>query len=154
VGQAFEAVLVDQSGTLPDDVSIEYRISDRRQRQTLREPMARVGETMVARRENVRQSFSFRAEGGDDRGMPWIDVEVVEPPRVAALSLRIHPPSYTGLPPAPAERYLEAIAGSRIEVTGRASEPIAAARIRLEDGETIEAEIPLGADERQGVSFM
>ena len=75
--------------------------------------MNRVGDVMVARRENVRESFAFRAEGGDDHTMRWLDVEVVEPPQLESLSITVHPPAYTGLPPAPAERHLEVLAGTR-----------------------------------------
>ncbi len=140
-GQPFEAVLVDESATLPDEVQVTYRIADHGRRQFIREPMTRVGDTFVARRENVQQSFSLRAEGGDDHTMPWIDVEVVEPPRLDSLAITVHPPSYTGLPPANVARFFEVLAGSRLEVAGAAGDSLSAASIRLSDGGQIAAEI-------------
>ena len=46
---------------------------------------------MVARRENVLRPFSYRVEGGDDHSMPWTDVEVVDPPAVESLAIRLVP---------------------------------------------------------------
>ena len=64
---------------------------------------------MIARREKVSTSFDYRAEGGDDRRMPWMHVEVVEPPRIAALEIMLHPPAYTGWPVQSAERRIVAL---------------------------------------------
>ena len=60
-GQTFEVELVDTAGQLPDDVRIEYRTSHDGRRERDSEKMTRVGDVMVARRENVEQSFAFRA---------------------------------------------------------------------------------------------
>ena len=117
-GQTFEVELIDTAGPLPDDVRIEYRMADRASRESTNEPMTRAGEAMLARRENIRQSFAFRAVGGDDHTMPWHWVEVVEPPRLEAFSVIAHPPAYTGLPSASAEGHLEVLAGSGLEVRG------------------------------------
>ena len=102
--------------------------------------MNRVGDTMVARRNDVRTSFEFRAEGGDDRTMAWTKVEVVEPPRLASLAIVTHPPAYTGLPAAAAERHLEVLAGTGIEVIGMADQSLGAARIVAGD-KTIAAKL-------------
>ncbi|HEX2474188.1 MAG TPA: hypothetical protein VHK01_05555, partial [Lacipirellulaceae bacterium] len=85
-GQTFEVELVDTAGPLPDDVRIEYRVAGSSGSETTSEPMIRAGDTMTARRENVRHSFAFRAVGGDDRAMRWNRVDVVEPPRLKTLS--------------------------------------------------------------------
>ena len=125
-GQTFEVELIDTAGPLPDDVRIEYRMADRASRESTNEPMTRAGEAMLARRENVRQSFAFRAVGGDDHTMPWHWVEVVEPPRLEAFSVIAHPPAYTGLPSASAEGHLEVLAGSGLEVRGASNESLSA----------------------------
>ena len=104
---------------------------------------------MVARRENVRQSFAFRAVGGDDHTMPWHWVEVVEPPRLEAFSVIAHPPAYTGLPSASAEGHLEVLAGSGLEVRGTANEPLSAARILIEGAPPIAATIGADSGRRQ-----
>jgi hypothetical protein len=129
VGQSFDAELTDAGGSLPDDVQIQYRTTSGGRSEIQSEPMNRVGDTFIARRDDVRQSFEFRAEGGDDHSMPWTKVEVVEPPRLASLKIVTHPPAYTGLPPAAAERHFEVFAGTGLEVSGESSEPLGAARI-------------------------
>ena len=54
----------------------------------------------VAHRDNCQRPFAYRVEAGDDHSMPWRRVEVVEPPAVESLSVRLFPPGYTGRPPA------------------------------------------------------
>jgi len=145
-GQTFEAELADVADNLPDDVRISYRTATGSQRETISEPMSRVGDVMVARRENVRQSFAFRATGGDDDMMKWQWVEVVEPPQLKALAITVHPPAYTGLPPASAERHLDVLAGTGIELRGTATEPLLAARILQDGASPINATISAGDD--------
>jgi hypothetical protein len=103
--------------------------------------MTRTGDVMVARRENIRHSFAFRAVGGDDHTMSWRSVEVIEPPQLESLGIKTYPPKYTGLPAAFAQLHLQVLAGSGIELQGAFNEPITAARILLDGGKTIEATI-------------
>jgi uncharacterized protein YdcH (DUF465 family) len=145
-GQPFEVELIDESSELPDEVRIEYRTTGNGRRQHETEKMTRVGDMMVARRENVGAPFAFRAVGGDDDTMPWHEVTVVEPPGLESMDIVIHPPAYTGLPAEPAERHLEVLAGTGIEVRGTASEPLSAARILRDGDQSIDATIgPHGA---------
>jgi hypothetical protein len=150
-GSTFEVELIDTAGPLPEEVRIEYRSANAG---VTFEWMTRVGDLMVARRENVRRSFSFRAEGGDDRAMPWAAVEVVEPPQVESLSIVTHPPAYTGLPSAPAQqqRLLDVLTGTGIELTGTASRPLRAARVVVGD-QTIDADIGPDAAGRERRGF-
>jgi hypothetical protein len=140
-GQSLELELIDRAGSLPDDVTIEYAVQTAGGRNVSSEPMKRTGEVMVARRENATQSFAFRAKGGDDDTMPWHFVEVKELPRLADMKITVHPPAYTGLAVRPAERHLDVIAGTGVEITGTTTEPIRAARILLDQGKPIEATI-------------
>jgi hypothetical protein len=140
VGETFEAQLIDRSGPLPDEVRVEFRDAGRG-RERLTETHSPAGDSLLVRREDMRRSFSFRAVGGDDETMRWHHVEVAEPPRLESLTLTIHPPAYSARPAATAERHLAALAGSGIEVAGVASEPLGAARILLDDGQAIEAEL-------------
>lgn len=142
-GQSLELELIDRTGLLPDDVTVEYAVHTAGGRNILSEPMKRAGEVMVARRENIAQSFAFRAKGGDDDTMPWHFVEVKDLPRLAEIKVIAHPPSYTGLPVSPAERHLDVIAGTGIEINGTTSEPIRAARILLDQSKPIEAIVPV-----------
>jgi hypothetical protein len=152
-GQALELDLIDKAGNLPDDVTIEYAVSRNSGRDVSSEPMKRVGDTMVARRENVTQTFAFRAKGGDDDTMPWHLVEVKELPRLSTMSITIHPPAYSGLPTSSAERHLNVIAGTGIEVSGTTSEPIRAARILHDHGDPIAATITADNAGHEGRAF-
>ncbi len=152
-GQTFEVELVDTAGRMPDDVRIEYRAAGPGGMETSSESMIRAGDMMIARRENVRRSFAFRAVGGDDRAMRWNKVEVVQPLRLETLSIVVHPPEYSGLPAAKAERHLDVLAGSAIEVRGGTGQPLSAARILLESGETIIADVGTANNREQPGSF-
>ncbi|HJQ82364.1 MAG TPA: hypothetical protein VJ828_20555, partial [Lacipirellulaceae bacterium] len=150
-GQTFEVTLIDTTGPLPDDVRIEYRSTGRSGTEHFSEPMLRAGDKMIARRENIRESFAFRAVGGDDRAMRWHPVEVVEPPRLESLSVVVHPPAYSALPAVESDRHLEVLAGSAIEVRGVASEPLGAARILFDGMKSIAAAVvadKIGKDRR------
>lgn len=145
-GQTFEVELIDNAGPLPDEVRIQYRTARDGRREINSESMTRAGDVMVARRENVGHSFAFRAYGGDDDTMRWHWVEVVEPPQLDSLTLTAHPPGYTGFPPVPADRHLQVLAGTGIEVSGTANKPLSAARILIDGAEPIAASI--GGDAR------
>ncbi|MEX2309276.1 MAG: hypothetical protein WD738_16870 [Pirellulales bacterium] len=145
-GQAFEAELVDTTGQLPDEVRIEYRTLTNGRREFASEPMSRSGDIMVARRENVRHSFAFRAVGGDDDTMRWHAVEVIEPPQLESLNITVHPPAYTALPGASAERHLQVLAGTGIEVSGTVNKPLRAARILCGGAKPITATVAADAD--------
>ncbi len=140
-GQPFEIEVVDAFGArLPPEVRIHYRdeapdggVVEETER------MRFADGAMVARRENVQRPFSYRVEGGDDRSMPWSKVEVVEPPAVESLSIRLVPPAYTGWPAVPSERHIRALAGTEVRITGQATKPLAAADLCLEGGRKIPA---------------
>ncbi len=139
--QTFEVELTNTAGPLPADVRIEYREKTGAGSRTVSDSLIFAGDMAIARRENVQHSFAFRAEGGDDNTMPWHWVAVVQPPQLKSLQVVVHPPEYTGLPIEKAERHLEVLAGSQIELRGTASAPISAARILLDDGRVIGADI-------------
>jgi hypothetical protein len=144
-GQPFEVELIDSGGQLPDEVRIEYRTlqGDRAERES--EAMTRIGDVMIARRDSVDSSFSFRAAGGDDNTMPWHDVEVIEPPQLDSLEVTVHPAEYTGLAAAPAERHLEVLEGSGIEARGTSNEPLGAARVLVDNDQAVMATIESNA---------
>jgi hypothetical protein len=152
VGQAFEVELFDRGGMLPENVRIEYRDSRGGRTEVQSEWMMRVGDVMVARRDDVRESFAFRAVGGDDRTMRWHDVEVVAPPKLDSIVIAAYPPPYTGLPAATSDGHLRVLAGTGIEVAGTASEPLGAARILYDDA-AIDATIGPNADGAERRSF-
>lgn len=150
-GQAFEVEVVDAEGKpLPREVFIHYRFpSAQGEAGAQKEAMKFVGGLMVARRENVTAPFAYRVSGGDDDSLPWIDVEVVEPPRLSALGAHLVPPAYTGfsaqtIEPRTGETC--ALVGTSVELTGQASKPLQEAWLCLDGGRRIAAK--LSADGR------
>lgn len=141
VGDSFETELVDVNGHLPEEVVFHYRSNEIAGRNMKSEPMQRIGDVMVARREQVARPFEFRATGGDHHSMPWQHVEVVAAPKLESLTITAIPPAYTGLPSQTVEDWFTAIEGTQLEVAGVSSEPLQAARIRYSSGAIIETDI-------------
>lgn len=153
VGQPFEVELVDANGNLPEVVRIEYRLQEPGLRTTFSNVMTRVGDSMVAHRDDIRQSFAFRAIGGDDNTMPWHYVEVVAPPRLESLSITVHPPKYTGQPPFVSDRQIEVLSGSGIEVAGLADQSLARVRVVLGGDNAIEGKVQVDQHEKDKRRF-
>ncbi len=150
-GQAFEVEVVDRHAELPDVVRIHYRFTAVRcgaGEET--EAMHFAGGAMVARRENVVRPFAYRVEGGDDQNMPWIPVQVMEPPAVASLSVTLVPPAYTGWPTTKAEGHLRALVGTRVQVSAVSTKPLRDAWLSLEDGRQVPARL---APDRQHLTI-
>ena len=142
-GQAFEAAVVDAEGVaLPEEVwlHLRYRGEGDTSSETV-EPMRFAGGEMIARKENVSQPFAYRAAGGDDDSMPWIELEVVEPPQIEQLSITLHYPEYTGWPPESGDRHIHALTGTRVEMHGRATKPLSSASLEIDDGPSIRAAV-------------
>ena len=145
-GQAFEVEAVDAQGAkLPAEVRIQYRFEgpDGSPKEET-ERMHFLGDAMTARRENVSRPFSFRVEGGDDSSMDWVPVEVLEPPGIDSILVKLIPPAYTGLPAETAERLIRALAGTRVQIAGRATKPLESAALCLDGGRQVP--VQLGGD--------
>lgn len=141
VGQVFEVELRDAAGAaLPDEVLIHYRPLEEEGQETV-ERMRPIDGAMVARREGVSGPFAYRASGGDDQAMPWIEVAVVEPPAIEELAVRLEYPAYTGWPAESSGPHLRALAGTHVVLTGRATKPLRSARVRVGDGEAVAAQV-------------
>lgn len=128
-GQAFEVEVVDEfQAPLPSDLRIHYRFqtTDGSLAEEV-EPMRLVGQAAVARRDNVTRPFWYFVRGGDDRSMQPIWVEVLEPPAIESLSIRLTPPPYSGFPVETADKNLRALVGTRVEITARANKPLRSA---------------------------
>ncbi len=133
--QPFEVELIDRNHRLPDDVRIQYRAaSENGVLQVDAQRMQRIGDLMVARRDRVLAPFDYRAEGGDDRKMPWIHVDVVEPPQFDTVQIRLHPPAYTGWPEQLSSRRIVALRGTAVELAAHSAKPLRSAVLHLPGG--------------------
>ena len=78
------------------------------------------------------RAFAIEPLGGDHQTMPWRDLQVVDPPRIASSEGQLSPPEYTswnpqaiqGMPTA-----LRVLEGTRVSVHGTADRPIVSAEI-------------------------
>jgi len=123
-------VVADPDRVVPRRVRVDYRAPGEGGVGT--DELPRVGDNEFPWTiENVQSAFEFRARGGDDV-TDWVRVDPVERPAVERLTLVAEPPSYTGLPPArlaPAAGAYALLAGSRLEIAGRANKPLASATL-------------------------
>lgn len=142
-GQAFQIEVVDARGArMPRDVMVHYRFTGHDGDTVVEtDRMVDADGTMIARRENVLRPFSYRVEGGDDRSMPWHDVQVVEPPRIESTVFRLVPPAYTGWPPVTAKRPIRALVGTEVQIVGKTSTPLRSAILCLGGGRRIPAQL-------------
>lgn len=147
-GQTFEVELKDDLGArLPDNVFIQYRLRGPSSAVESSEPMRLMNDVMVASRENVTQPFSYRAVGGDDFSMDWIALDVVDPPTIEELAVKLFFPEYTGWPSEATQPHLRALVGTRVELEGRVNKPVRAVSVHVDEGQVIAAR--LSEDGRQ-----
>ncbi|MGE3778259.1 MAG: hypothetical protein AB7F89_13810, partial [Pirellulaceae bacterium] len=133
----------DRRGSLPSDVAIWYWFDGDPVSLARSHSMIYAGGRMMHRLSQVHKSFHYRATGGDDQTMPWLRLEVVEPPRVTQAILQVHPPKYTGIAPYSAEVRVHGLVGSRVSVAAEVDKPIQSARLELSEPsrESLSAEI-------------
>jgi hypothetical protein len=144
-GQPLEIEVVDARGAnLPATCRVHYRFRDSQGKPTVEsEAMRPLGQAMIARRENITRPLEFRVTGGDDRSMPWMPVEVLDPPAVASLAVEVVPPAYANWlrEKRDAASAAPILAGSRVELSGEASKPLRSAVLRLDSGREFPARI-------------
>ena len=135
VGGLFEVEVDDKKGALPEDVFIEYQFEDEQGIRSFRNPMHFVDGIMVVQRKNVKQSFSYRAVGGDDE-TPWQSLIVVTPPRVEALQVSVRPPDYAGWPTTASTGPIVGLEGSTVQLTGNTNKTVESATLKTETGDS------------------
>lgn len=136
-GDDFE-VVVRAGGQVPLTVSIDF--ADAAGTRQVVEAGQVAGDRFRASVRNVLEPFRFRVRGGDDQ-LPWMDVRLVDRPRVEQLGLRYEPPAYTGLPPvelAAAEGVYELLRGASLELRVTASKAVRSLRLTAPQGEPVE----------------
>ena len=150
-GADFEIELYDlRDVALPDDVKVSFRSipgEGEEAKVVVAELTHMVGGSLLARRENVTQSFEYRASGGDDDSMPWMRLDVIDPPRIASVEVMLYPPEYTGWKPYRGERRIRAYKGTRVEMNGRLTKPVREVRLQRSVGPSLAAELNDAGDE-------
>jgi len=146
-GDTLEVYVVNERGRLPERVWFEHRIGNAAEstrealrQTTIRDEQGRSHEAAVISWVAARGPLEFRATGGDDEAMSFVRVEVVQPPTLEALQVSITPPKYSGRPIEvlpPGVGHAQGLLGTKIEVTGRADNPLKSANLRIGDKPTI-----------------
>jgi hypothetical protein len=151
LGDEYRVLVENQTGRLPSRVTLELLADNATEPR--KEPLRviKLRDNSDQNREVASVLFRavagrtrFRVTAGDDRTMPWYEVQAVPVPRLEAVQVRIIPPKYTGLPPRDLPEGLgdiEAWLGSRLELRGRSSRPIQAAAIRIKNGDPLSATV-------------
>lgn len=141
-GQTIDLFVVNRRGPLPRDLRVEYRYPDGElsqqtlpvQRRTVdgrEREVAHVG--LLAMEEQVE----FRVLGGDQLDMPWYRLDVVSPPELAELQVRLIPPDYLREEPQelpPGTGHVQGLLGTRVQWRARSQTRLAAAALRRADG--------------------
>lgn len=143
LGQPFEVAVVPAKGTkLPDKVKLEFRYRGAPPEEAASsQDMMYVAGAMVYRQENVTRPFAYRAIGGDHQTMPWIELQVIEPPEVATLSAQLTYPAYTAWQPETTDDHINTIAGTQLSFQVATTKRVRAATLCFEDSRRIPAEL-------------
>lgn len=99
-------ILVRAAGVIPDFVTVRFEESGQ---------SVEVGESGPASFStilpSIQEATTLTVVGGDDRrGVPRVEIEVLQPPDLADLVFEVRPPAYSGLP----ERTLRGEATARV----------------------------------------
>ena len=136
IAGTFRVAVVDAPGVrLPAEVFICYQFDNPDGPAVERKRMDLVGGMMVAQRDKVLRPFSFWVEGGDDyrmRGEP-LPVEVVDRPAIQSLDIRWSAALHRLAAGADREKR-PAMAGTRLEISGVATNPLASVALCMEGG--------------------
>lgn len=135
-GDPVEFEVVDVRGAeLPEQVSLEFRYEGETPTDLpLTADMQFVGDMMVYRRDAVTRPFAYRAVGGDDDSMAWIQLHVVEAPEIEDPQFHLSFPEYTGWEPATVDAPIQALRGTQVRIAASLSKAIKNATLHLESG--------------------
>lgn len=141
-GDTLELYVIDAKGRLPDRVWFEHRVDDGAvQREplrqtTLRDEKGRSYEAAVISWLASTGSLQFRATGGDDDTMPFIRVEVVQPPTLESIRVTVRPPEYSGRPIETLPQgvgHVQGLLGTEVSIHATADSVLKSARLRVGD---------------------
>lgn len=105
-------ILVRASGDLPEEVLLHFEGG---QEVVLARAGKGVFRTLL---RSVQEDVAFHVTGGDDQdGTPRVTIDVLQPPDVTGIAVRIIPPTYSGLPErVELDRDVQVLAGSEVSI--------------------------------------
>lgn len=130
-GQSVE-LSATATGHLPRSGRVEVTYEGKRPEMVSVSPKASSPEMFSLPMANVQQPFTYRFYLHDGRGEEW-KVTLLHPPVMEEIAFEVANPAYTELPPARlAPGSLTLLAGSKLTVSGRSSQPLQTARLVLQ----------------------
>ena len=126
-------VLVRARGEVPEEVRLHFEGGE----EVL---LGRAGKDVFRTLlRSVQEDLAFYVTGGDDEdGTPSVRIEVLQPPDVTGIAIRITPPPYSGLPErVERDRDVQVLAGSQVSIlmTSDPADATGIARLLPEDRE-------------------
>lgn len=129
-GAPFSIVVSASGRQIPETVKLvlDYEHAGR-----FREVLTRSGNGKFLKRfDSIVEGFSFRAFGGDG-ATGELRVEVVDPPMLRNVRMRLVYPAYTKQPPreiGPSDGTVEAVVGTRLELRATSTRPLRVAEVQ------------------------
>jgi len=156
-GETVPIYVENTRGALPKNLTFEARVAGQppkteNMRQTaLWDAKGKQREIGTVSLPIMHGPIVIRAFGGDGETESF-ELEVVEPPRVQALFVKIIPPAYSGLPERALSEnvgHVESLVGSQVKIEARSSKRLKSATLQIKDGESLDL---VGTEDARGVS--
>lgn len=156
-GETVPIYVENTRGPLPKNLTFEARVAGQtpkteNMRQTaLWDAKGKQREIGTVSLTIARGPIVIRAFGGDGETESF-ELEVVEPPRVQALFVKVIPPAYSGLPERALSEnvgHVESLVGSQVKIDARSSKRLKSAALQIKDGESLDL---IGSADARGVT--
>ena len=149
-GQTIE-LAAKATGVIPKSGRVEVTYEGKRPEMVTISPKASSPDVFSLQLANIQQPLTYRFFLNDGHGEEW-KVELLHPPVMQEITFDVTPPPYTGLPPTPlSPGSLTLLAGSKLKLAGKSSQPLKGARLILTGKERSIDMKPEGSD-RTGFS--
>ena len=157
LGETVSLYVENTRGPLPKNLTFEARVeghepkSESMRQTALWDAKGKQREIGTVSLAIVRGPIRIRAFGGDGETESF-ELDVVEPPRVQALFVKVIPPAYSGLPERQLSEnvgHVEALVGSKVKIEARSTKRLKSASLQIKDGESLDL---VGSEDARGVS--
>jgi hypothetical protein len=140
-GEPFRLTVQVAQGRVPDRAEVHYQFENG---ETAHDPLRPFADRRFSGGlEAATRSFDFYVRAGDGATEPR-HVEVLPPPELQRLRVRLTFPPYTGLPPEqlPEDKgQVRAVWGTEVQLTAASTKPLVAAELHIGNSHTIPAEL-------------
>lgn len=138
------SIIVKAEGKIPRNVDLHFQFEDG---EWAYEPMDRSDSAgvpfFVYNFKKIKRSLDLYARSGDVESEP-VHIEIVDPPRLVDINVKIDYPEYTGLPDAtgnPNDGNISALKGSKATIAGLANKPLKDSYLLFTDSSKIRLDI-------------